>query len=482
LVFVILLGAAMLTAAFRAFGGEELVREFLVSLPGGFWMQFVIVMLVIFILGFFLDFIEIAVVVVPIVAPILLADPSANITAVWLGVMIGLNIQTSFLTPPFGFALFYLRGVAPAVVKTIQMYRGVVAFITLQLIALVIVGLYPPLVNYLPNRSSLLSEAAPPPRNPRLQFCLDQFVTDAIAADQGATMAAINAAKTINVDSMPKFISKSIEGSTESAEESLAALAGIQIAADAVKDAEAGYRPQLTLVRGLEKQIRNIAEHRDRLAKQASRMNADNPERAEIEAEVAHMSDEIAELESQIPDSWEASHDTFKKLTDAESKARNSYRRSGDTAWEDAAIILAALDATPAFIALESDLNALRTVLETADFEVAEDAAKALERSFRDLEGADDVKKALGKAKKAMSKRKKDRETALKEYEKALAAYADQLVWRAAAETQVRPGVEAYLNAIKGNIGARAQEDLTREQALFLASCTSHHKDLSLNF
>ena len=104
LVFIILLGAAMLTAAFRAFGGEELVRSFLEGLPGGFWSKFVTVMLVIFVLGFFLDFIEIAVVVVPIVAPILLADPSANITAVWLGVMIGLNIQTSFLTPPFGFA------------------------------------------------------------------------------------------------------------------------------------------------------------------------------------------------------------------------------------------------------------------------------------------------------------------------------------------------------------------------------------------
>ncbi len=102
LVFIILLGAAMLTAAFRAFGGEELVREFLTSLPGGFWAQFIIVMAVIFLLGFFLDFIEIAVVVVPIVSPILLADPQANITAVWLGVMIGLNIQTSFLTPPFG--------------------------------------------------------------------------------------------------------------------------------------------------------------------------------------------------------------------------------------------------------------------------------------------------------------------------------------------------------------------------------------------
>ena len=136
LVFIILLGAAMLTAAFRAFGGEELVKEYLNSLPGGFWSKFIIVMLVIFILGFFLDFIEIAVVVVPIVAPILLADPSANITAVWLGVMIGLNIQTSFLTPPFGFALFYLRGVASKAVKTIQMYKGVVPFITLQLIAL----------------------------------------------------------------------------------------------------------------------------------------------------------------------------------------------------------------------------------------------------------------------------------------------------------------------------------------------------------
>ena len=116
----------MLTAAFRAFGGEELVREFLVSLPGGFWMQFVIVMLVIFVLSFFLDFIEIAVVVVPLWPPScwqILCKHHCSM----VGVMIGLNIQTSFLTPPFGFALFYLRGVAPAVVKTIQMYRGVVA-------------------------------------------------------------------------------------------------------------------------------------------------------------------------------------------------------------------------------------------------------------------------------------------------------------------------------------------------------------------
>ena len=167
MVFIILLGAAMLTSAFRAFGGEDLVKEYLTGLPGGFWTQFIVVMIVIFLLGFFLDFLEIAVVVVPIVAPILLSNPEANVTAVWFGVMVGLNIQTSFLTPPFGFALFYLRGVAPKSVKTTQIYKGAVAFILLQLTGLAIAGLHPPLVNYLPNKTQLTSETAPPPSNPQ---------------------------------------------------------------------------------------------------------------------------------------------------------------------------------------------------------------------------------------------------------------------------------------------------------------------------
>ena len=166
MVFIILIGAAMLTSAFRGFGGEELVRHFLTNLEGGFWVQFIVVMAVMFILGFFIDFLEIAVVVVPIVAPILLSDPGANVTAVWFGVMVGMNIQTSFLTPPFGFALFYLRGVAPPVVKTLHIYRGAIPFIVLQLVALVIVAVTPSLVNYLPRRISLSAETAPPADKP----------------------------------------------------------------------------------------------------------------------------------------------------------------------------------------------------------------------------------------------------------------------------------------------------------------------------
>ena len=106
---------------------------------------------VIFFLGFFLDFIEIAVVVVPIVSPILLADPGANITAVWLGVMIGLNIQTSFLTPPFGFALFYLRGVAPPEVTTAAIYRGIVPFVLIQLAMLALLAAFPGMATWLPS-------------------------------------------------------------------------------------------------------------------------------------------------------------------------------------------------------------------------------------------------------------------------------------------------------------------------------------------
>ena len=175
MVFIILLGAAMLTSGFRAFGGEELVRDFLQDLPGGFWTQFIVVMAVIFLLGFFLDFIEIAVVVVPIIAPILLAEPGANISAIWLGVMIGVNLQTSFLTPPFGFALFYLKGVASKLVTTLNIWKGVVPFIILQLIGLGIVGFYPSLVNYLPARTYLTSNVAPPPMNPKLQYCLQEY-------------------------------------------------------------------------------------------------------------------------------------------------------------------------------------------------------------------------------------------------------------------------------------------------------------------
>ena len=258
LVFIILLGAAMLTAAFRAFGGEDLVRDYLNSLAGGFWTKFIVVMAVIFVLGFFLDFIEIAVVVVPIVAPILLADPSANITAVWLGVMIGLNIQTSFLTPPFGFALFYLRGVAPAIVKTVQMYKGVIPFISLQLLALAVVGLYPSLVNYLPNRVSFLSETSPPPKNPKLQYCIEEYVKENVLTDNNDVKNAIFKASEIDIKTLPKSYQLLLTNSINDVNKGIEHLNQAFKIEKEINKNSLNYEPQLLFVRNIEKDIRSI--------------------------------------------------------------------------------------------------------------------------------------------------------------------------------------------------------------------------------
>ena len=148
MVFMILIGAAVFSLVFRGFGGEHLIADLFAQMPGGVIGATAVVMLVIFLLGFILDFIEITFVVVPIVAPILL---TMGIDPLWLGIMIAVNLQTSFLTPPFGFALFYLRGVAPAEVQTLQIYKGVLPFIVLQIALLIILTVWPELITWLPS-------------------------------------------------------------------------------------------------------------------------------------------------------------------------------------------------------------------------------------------------------------------------------------------------------------------------------------------
>lgn len=149
MVFMILIGASLFSLVFRGFGGDDLVQQLLIDLPGGAYTAVFAVMLVMFLLGFVLDFIEITFVVVPIVGPVLLA---MDIDPVWLGIMIAINLQTSFLTPPFGFALFYLRGVAPETIKTTHIYKGVIPFIIIQILAMGMIAYWPQLATWLPTK------------------------------------------------------------------------------------------------------------------------------------------------------------------------------------------------------------------------------------------------------------------------------------------------------------------------------------------
>lgn len=148
MVFIILFGAAVFSIVFRMMGGDNLVHEFLSSMPGGAIGAMIIVMLIMFLLGFILDTFEIIFIVIPITAPVLLA---LDVDPIWLGVMVGVNLQTSFLTPPFGFALFYLRGVASNAVSTGAIYRGAVPFVILQLIGIALLFTFPQLITWLPD-------------------------------------------------------------------------------------------------------------------------------------------------------------------------------------------------------------------------------------------------------------------------------------------------------------------------------------------
>ena len=148
MVFMILLGSSIFSLVFRGFGGDDLITSVFMDVPGGVFTAVLMVMIIIFLLGFILDFIQITLVVVPIVGPALL---TLGVDPIWLGIMIAINLQTSFLTPPFGFALFYLRGVAPDSLPTEAIYRGVIPFILIQLVVLICLAIFPSLVTALPN-------------------------------------------------------------------------------------------------------------------------------------------------------------------------------------------------------------------------------------------------------------------------------------------------------------------------------------------
>ena len=482
LVFIILLGAAMLTAAFRAFGGEDLVREFLFGLPGGFIAKFVVVMAVIFVLGFFLDFIEIAVVVVPIIAPILLADTSANVTAVWLGVMIGVNMQTSFLTPPFGFALFYLRGVAPPSVKTIQMYAGVVPFIILQLAGLAIVGVWPSLVNYLPNRVYLTSETAPPPKNPRLQLCLEDMLFRQYDAQGETLLNAVASAKKLDLSYLPKSLRSKLAEGFETAGRTFERVAQVRSSDAELNAFVPGYGPVHRTVRKIQAGIRKLAAEAEELEDETRRLEREG---ARVSAQLSRIEEiqrEIATLEASLPEGWEETRKSYLALAKAADQARRHYRRTVDDAYEPVSETLRIISGTEALAAIGDRLASLKTVIGSMPPAEAAERLKAAERLFDGIEGAASVKSRFSRARRALARRTPNEKRAARELADGLERYAADLKWRRRAAAELQPGLSSYEATIRDTIGLRSQPRLSSDAAVEIASCLSVHRDISLNF
>ena len=503
MVFLILLGAAMLTAAFRAFGGEHLVREFLTSLPGGFMAQFLVVMLVMFILGFFLDFIEIAVVVVPITAPILLADPTANISAIWLGVMIGINVQTSFLTPPFGFALFYLRGVAPPEVKTTQIYRGVMVFIALQLGALAVVGSNERLANFMPRYATLLRATAPPPSQPALQQCLEPLVFADALAREGSARAAAQNLRALDLSVLPSSSARKVTVAAEavdaayaqietltSAEDTLAATNSRLVTIEMAQTSQTlPYASLHAQVRRLE---RDMARYLGEIEELENTLNllrrsddaAADQNREQITDELHRLTVAMDALAAQIPAQWPQALARSQEARAAVDKARAGFRRI-DSGFRGVEALLVDFARGSDLAALEGQVLAIGDRIASVRGDEAprlREDLSALKSRFSQIGGVSKITTRFSKIDRALKQNPPDAAAASLAYQAMREAYFAETQWRLAGQETLAPPLTAFLDEVHQGVAIRTLDAIPTAYRRSLAWCLSGHRDISLRF
>ncbi len=481
LVFIILIGAAMLTAGFRAFGGEELVREFLLSLPGGFWTQFIVVMALIFILGFFIDYLEIAIVVIPIVTPILLLDPAANITALWLGVMIGLNMQTSFLTPPFGFSLFYLRGVAPAKVKTTEIWKGAIPFIGLQLFALVIIGYLPSIANYLPARSYLTSDVSPPPTNPKLEKCIINYQFGIFAKDKSKLIQLIENNKNLDISFLPQDKKELLQNHTKLALQVFPMIDEVKNKKMKLDNFSKDYYDLHTSVRKLQRQI-HFTENKIKILKDDIKIyektNTDAIQK--ITNNINDLQKEIEQIQNQIPKEWKDKYANYKKLQKDYLQSLKQYMRNTDESYLQLINLKKEIQDIKNINSIVAEIEQLNTNLFKLSKEALNEKLNIILEKTDKLNGMGSVSDAIYAA------TEKSKSNAIEEVRtlnnNALDLLKQDIKWREIAFQQLLPSLNKYEKEIRDTIGLRSQTNLTKEQAIYVAECNAHHEDISLHF
>jgi hypothetical protein len=423
---------------------------------------------------------------VPIVAPILLADPGANVTAVWLGVMIGLNIQTSFLTPPFGFALFYLRGVAPPEVKTTDIYRGAVAFILLQLVGLTIAGTYPSLVNYLPNRTYLTSDTAPPPMNPRFQRCLEEDLFAYYDEYRTELEAQISVAANLDLSVLPASYRDKLSTSVEQASKTFATVEDVRHADRALAQYAQTYRPIHVQARLAQRGVHVIDGKLSALKHAIDRLQRfDEPADGQI-AELRSQADQLnakrTALLGEFPAGWKAAREQFESLSNAELTARRRYRSTVDEAYEGLSQVRNVIGSSAELDILRADVSGLQRAVDALDESAAMDTIKVLESAVGAVAGAGKIRSNLSKARRALRGNSPDRDKAAKFLLLANDELIEEVRWRTQAGKTLNTPLSVYDQAIALSIGIRQQSRLTEAQAGAISMCQSAHRDVSLNF
>ena len=479
MVFIILIGAAMLTAAFRGFGGEELVRHGLTQLPGGFWTQFIVVMLVIFILGFFIDYLEIAIVVVPIVTPILLADPSANITALWLGVMIGLNMQTSFLTPPFGFSLFYLRGVAPKTVSTSQIWKGAGPFIAIQILALCIIGFYPSLANYLPLRTYLTSEVSPPPTNPKLQECILDYKFRVYENKQGEIVSAINQFKAVNYEFLPTEKKELLNQHFTLVSTALELIPKVKDTRTNLEEYSKSYYQVHLDVRKIQSRVLNNKKKIKSLEDDVRIIENNDPVKAsELRNEIERFKLDIINLEKTIPNNWASLNNDYQEKYASYAQLLNDYYKNADDGYKILKDLKIEIENTKS---VESLISIADNILLNLDKLESTQISAKLDELLNKSDATPNIGQVSDLVYEATTK--SDDLPKVKLLLEEVKSYLDENIkWKKIASTNLISHLEVYDNNIKDSIGIRSQDRLNKDQAIDVAKCNANHKNIALRF
>ena len=400
--------------------------------------------------------------------------------------MIGINIQTSFLTPPFGFALFYLRGVASAVVKTIEIYKGAVPFILLQLVGLAIAGYYPSLVNYLPNRVHLTSETAPPPMNPQLQECLEEYVFTYYDSEGETLLAGVSRAKGLDVSYLPESQQKALLAGFESVM-GVSMLVGDVIGArDALDAYIPEYRSLHREVRGVQRRARladkRLEELERRIRNWSVEYHGPESEKVKFESEFAVLNEERNTQLSQVPASWQGARDGFVERAKVLKKARVRYRQSVDSAYESVVKLQSLIADADNLAELDKELTNLKRTVQDSSPEAAMAAIKAAEKNLSAVAGSGKVKSKFSKARRALKKKTPKTDKALNHLSQGMKLFRSEVAWRSRAKAELLDDLLVYDDLLKKSIGLRLQRYMTTEQAQYVAVCHSHHKDVSLNF
>jgi chromosome segregation ATPase len=334
-------------------------------------------------------------------------------------------------------------------------------------------------------RISLLSDTAPPPINPRLQYCIEAMVFEEFDRNGDAIRTAIGNAGKLDASYLPNDIERDLKASLDLAGQTFDKLATIRETELAVDKAAPAYRPILRQVRRAEQDIAKIdvvlAEHRTRLSR--IRDSEDNAEdrRQRLQERMADREAEREALAASIPAAWEETHKTFAVLQTDEDKARAEYRRGVDRAYEPIVEIIALLERTPELAELGEELKELGTQLglPAADLEAK---VQDLTKKLNPIPGTDDIRDELQAMRKLLRGSAADPAKLKEAYDEGAAPYESERARRTRAQSELLPGLTAYEASIRETIGLRKQPRLTEDSALEIARCASSHRDVSLNF